>query len=431
MAVSKYAGAKCTLWRVRYTTPDGKRTDKRGFRTKREAELWEAENVVAIRRGEYISPAAGKVRMSSLLDEFMSMHGSLAPTTQAARVSIARTWVAPHWDNWPVGSVTPASVHEWLHTMRQKSASEHVVEKAYRVLNGTLEHAVDRRLIAVNPMPKLKLKKQPVKKRAFLTNTQVVELAKAIDPRYRLLIGVLAYTGLRFGEAAALRVGDVDIHGRRIDVRHAVAEVNGMTVEGAPKGGRARTVPLPEFLVSEMTEAIATRKPTDLVFAAPRGGFIHLTTWRRRTFNPAIAAINETRRQAGREEFPKVTPHDLRHTAASLAVASGANVKVLQRVMGHSSASLTLDVYADLYESDLTDFSHKMTKLAAQTEGFPWKSTKADALTELSAHDDAPDPGTRGSADNPSDVTRRRNEALRMLAAAQAELTELAALEGN
>lgn len=51
--------------------------------------------------------------------------------------------------------------------------------------------------------------------------------------------------------------------------------------------------------------------------------------------------------------FPRVTPHDLRHTAASLAVQAGAHVKAVQRMLGHASAAMTLDVYADLFDDDL------------------------------------------------------------------------------
>lgn len=83
----------------------------------------------------------------------------------------------------------------------------------------------------------------------------------------------------------------------------------------------------------------------------------------------------------------QVTVHDLRHTAASLAIQSGANVKVLQRVMGHSSASLTLDVYADMYESDLDEVSKKMSELATKAPKFQWatevqsEATQTDEVT--------------------------------------------------
>ena len=375
MTVSKYDTAKGQRWRVRYTTPAGKYTDKRGFANKRSAEFWEAENVVSISRGAYVSPTSGRVLMSTLLDEVVGSAGSLAPTTVATRTSVARKWVAEYWDGWRVDAVTPAAIKDWRNAIRDAGASETTLEKANAVLKSVLERAVDRRLILANPIPPLTLRKVVRRKRFSLTSAEVMELAHHIDSRHRVLIGVLAYTGLRFGEAAGLRAEDVDLARRRLDVRHAVAEVNGHVVEGSPKGGRARSVPIPAFLLDDLASVVGARRPGELLFPAARGGHIHLTTWRRRVFYPALDAVAESRRASGRSAFPQITPHDLRHTAASLAVQAGANVKALQRVMGHSSAALTLDVYADLYESDLDEVSRRMDELVrADALNLGWPS---------------------------------------------------------
>lgn len=364
MPVTKYTTAKGVRWRVRYTTPAGKYTDKRGFPTKKQAEAWEAQNVLAIASGTYVSPTGAKVRFGTMLDEFIARGISLAPTTAATRMSTARVWVSPHWDGWKLEDITPAAIDDWVDEMRRKGAKETTVEKAYRVLNGTMQRAVDRRVIMANPTPRLRQTKRKVaRKRAYLSITEVTELAEVIEPRSKLLILVLAFTGLRFGEAAALHAEDVDVNRRRIDVRRAVAEVHGQVVESTPKSGRARTVPIPGFLIEQLREVQVSRRPDDLMFPAARGGHLRLTTWRRRVFYPAIAEANEKRERDGCPAFPAVTPHDLRHTAASLAVTAGANVKVLQRIMGHSSASLTLDVYADLFESDLDAVSARMEEL--------------------------------------------------------------------
>jgi integrase len=86
----------------------------------------------------------------------------------------------------------------------------------------------------------------------------------------------------------------------------------------------------------------------DLVFTDMRGGVLRNSNWRARVFQPAIEVC-----QKADYTFPSITPHDLRHTAASLAVSAGANVKALQRMLGHARASMTLDVYADLFDDDL------------------------------------------------------------------------------
>jgi integrase len=84
------------------------------------------------------------------------------------------------------------------------------------------------------------------------------------------------------------------------------------------------------------------------VFANARGGVLMGTNYRTRVFGPAVQKC-----QKADETFPRITPHSLRHTAASLAVSAGANVKAVQRMLGHAKASMTLDVYADLFDDDL------------------------------------------------------------------------------
>ena len=84
-------------------------------------------------------------------------------------------------------------------------------------------------------------------------------------------------------------------------------------------------------------------RPSDLLLTAPRGGELLLRNWRRRVFDPTLQAAR----------LGELTPHELRHTAASLAVAAGANVKAVQRMLGHASAAMTLDVYSGLFDDDL------------------------------------------------------------------------------
>jgi integrase len=88
----------------------------------------------------------------------------------------------------------------------------------------------------------------------------------------------------------------------------------------------------------------------DLVFTDMRGGVLRNSNWRARVFEPTVRKCHKSD-----ESFPSITPHDLRHTAASLAVSARANVKAVQRMLGHAKASMTLDVYADLFDADLDD----------------------------------------------------------------------------
>jgi integrase len=107
-------------------------------------------------------------------------------------------------------------------------------------------------------------------------------------------------------------------------------------------------VPSPEALAVELAALMTGKARGALVFTDQQGGVLRNSNWRARVFQPAVEKC-----QAKDTSFPCITPHDLRHYAASLAISAGANVKAVQRMLGHAKASMTLDVYADLFEEDL------------------------------------------------------------------------------
>ena len=167
---------------------------------------------------------------------------------------------------------------------------------------------------------------------------------------------VLAYTGLRWGEAAALKVHRVDLARRRLDIAESVTEVRGVLTWGTPKDHQRRVVPLPGSLVPALSEQIRGKARDALVFPAPEGGVLRNGNFRRRFFDPAVQAAG----------LSGITPHDLRHTAASLAIAAGANVKAVQRMLGHASAAMTLDVYAGLFGDDLASVADRLDEAAVR-----------------------------------------------------------------
>ena len=161
------------------------------------------------------------------------------------------------------------------------------------------------------------------------------------------MVRFLAYTGLGWGEMAALRVCDFDMLRRRVNVSRSVTESGGL-VWSTPKTWERRSVPFPAVLADELAALMVGKDRDGLVFTDQRGGVLRNSNWRARVFAPAVEAC-----QKADETFPSVTPHDLRHTAASLAISAGANVKAVQRMLGHAKASMTLDTYADLFDTDL------------------------------------------------------------------------------
>ena len=143
---------------------------------------------------------------------------------------------------------------------------------------------------------------------------------------------------------SALRVHGIDVDRGRLNITDAVTEVNGELVFGSPKSHQFRWLPVPPFLLEELKREVAEKEPDDLVFASPKGTVLRVANFRRGYFDRAAAVSIGV---------PGLVPHELRHTAASLAISAGATVESVQRMRGHASATLTLDRYGHLFPDAL------------------------------------------------------------------------------
>lgn len=349
-----------TRYRVIYRRPDHKQTSKRGFTTKRDAHAFLASVTVAMNRGEYIDPADTRETIDALGEQWLKSHKPMVkPSTYRSLESAWRVHVLPKWGEYRVGAVTPSDVQAWLSAMSLERSPTTVL-RAHGVLASILDAAVADRRVARNVARGVTLPRKTGKRRVFLTHEQVQRLADA--SKHPDLVLFLAYTGLRWGEAAGLRVEHLDMLRRRVEVVENAVTVGGKIEVGTPKTHEQRVVPFPEFLAPMLAKACEGKPRTALVFGdgeqhmrlpnSARGWFTNAV--KRVQADEAKARASMTKAERDElPEFPRVTPHDLRHTAAALAVSAGANVKALQRMLGHASAAMTLDVYAGLFDDDL------------------------------------------------------------------------------
>ncbi len=375
--IEKYqTKAGATLYRVRFRTPDNNRsTQKRGFHTKREAQQWANKVEVKKMTGEYVSPSVGKVTIGTLGPEWLDrQRGHLkASTIRNYEVSWS-THVAQRWGAVPISNIHYSDVQAWVSGMSARRGPG-VVRIAYSVLARVLDDAVRDRLLSSNPARGVKLPKLPPQHNTYLTAVQLQRLANESGHRYKSLVLVLGVGGLRLGEAAALRVSDVDFLRRRVELRRNAVKVGTTFVVGSLKSHKNRTVVLPAFVVDEVAHACEGKGRDELIWPSPRGGYISgPSLWKTSWLAMAVARCQKAADEARAKEskkggqpttpvFPRVTPHDLRHTAASLAISAGANPKVVQRMLGHASAAMTLDVYADLFESDLDSVAESVANM--------------------------------------------------------------------
>lgn len=346
--VEAYETESGKRYRVRYRKPDHSQTSKRGFRTKREADLFLASVESSKSDGTYLDPASARITIAELGEVWLASQSHLKPSSAAVVESAWRLHVRPTWGSVAVGHVRFSSVQSWVANLTNgagggKAKSPALVLRAHGVLLGILESAVRDHRIASNPARGVALPRKVGREHRYLTHAEVHRLAGA-SGRHAGLVRMLAYTGLRWGEATGLRVRDVDLVRRRLAVVQNAVLVRGTVVLGTPKTHKRRTVPYPAILDGELERATAGKDANDLVFAGLDGR--HLIT-------PTVRDRSWFDRALQEADLPPMTIHDLRHTAASLAVASGANVKAVQKMLGHASAAMTLDVYTDLFDDDL------------------------------------------------------------------------------
>ena len=281
---------------------------------------------------------------------------TLKPSTRNSYRSLLDEHVLARWGNVELRRITHSGIAAWVADLsRLRSAS--TTRKALGVLRQVLGVAVADKRLAVNPAAGVAQPRLPLGEQRFLDADELARLAEAMpSERDRLLALLLGCTGVRFGEAAGLDRADVDPLRRRVRVERAVAEVRGVVHVGTPKSHGARTVALPAFLADDLGRNMGSITEANApLFASKSGTFLRVTTWKRRVFDPAARAASLTP--------PPLRVHDLRHTAASLAIASGASVKLVQRQLGHRSATLTLDTYSHLFADDLDALSDALDGL--------------------------------------------------------------------
>ncbi|QUD82106.1 site-specific integrase [Gordonia polyisoprenivorans] len=348
---AKYGVGK--RWRARYVDESGAEREKL-FTLKAEAQEWLDGITSSMVTGTYVAPGAGSVTVGQMRAQWIGTFGHLKETTKATRETVWNKHVRDRWQSVRINEIQTSGVRAWVQDMRAEGAKAATIENALGILRMILELAVEDRRLPRNPCQGVKPPRREHSARAYLTHQQVDQLATAVGERYRPVILFLGYTGLRYGEMAALRVENFDMLRRRVNVRQSVTEVKGKLVWSSPKNHERRSVPFPRFLADDLAALMAGKSRDDLVFTAPEGGVLRLATFRTRTFTGAINSLRPVDERGNvTSGFPKATIHDLRHTAASLAISAGANVKAVQTMLGHQSAALTLDTYADLFPDDL------------------------------------------------------------------------------
>ncbi len=365
-SIVKREGPRGTAYLVRYRLPTGEVRSKT-LRTKKEAVAFANVTEADKSRGDLIDPRAGRETFAEWWDRWWPTTVNLRPSSRARDESYARNHLLPRFGAMRLAAIDHTAVTTWVADLTASGLAPATVVKAAQILGKTMGAAVDAGRIRNDPTARVKLPKIEHHEMRFLTPAEVATLADAIDPRYRALVLVGAYCGLRFGELAGLKRDRVDLLHRRLEVLEIVTEVKGHHYTGPPKtrAGR-RSVPTPRVVVDALEDHLGSTSG-EIVFPAPEGGYLRASLFRRRFWQPATAAAG----------VDGLRLHDLRHTAVALWIAAGASPKETAARAGHASVVTVLDRYGHLLPGHEHAVNDALDALADAAEQNPTAHVRA------------------------------------------------------
>lgn len=328
-------------YRARYRDASGKEHSKH-FALVRDAKAWLARETASLESGTWVNPRAGKVTWTEWSTAWVDRQAWAHGTREAALVALTSV----PWGSRALRSVKPSDVQAWVGAEDKRGLAASTIKTRLNYVQMCFRAAKLDRIIPESPAAGVKPPRQR-KREATLKVLTAEQLAAALDAagEFEPFVAVCAFAGLRLGEAAGLQLRDVNFLRRTIRVER---QVQGSTIAQTtivpPKAGSERDVFIPDELAHLLSAHVARHgitRPDDQLFRTALG----------RVYNRGSAGEEWRRIRAAVGLPTDLTLHALRHTFASNLIASGCDVVTVQRALGHSQPSITLNVYSHLWPS--------------------------------------------------------------------------------
>jgi integrase len=329
-------------YRVRIVDPaSGVRVSLGTYVAKADAERALASALTDQSRGRWIRPDVGTVTLEDYawpwLEGRLGRSGEpLRPRVRELYEGQLRRHILPALGPIEIGRLRTATIRAWYGQLVKDGPGASTSAKCYRLLRAILNTAVEDGLLVGNPCTIRGAGAERAAERELPTVEQVFAIADAVKPRYRALVLVAAFSGLRRGELFGLHRKHVDIESRTVAVEVQRQQLaRGEIIVGDPKSdaGRRRVV-LPTEAIEPLADHLARYTPPGpdaWVFTGEKGGPVREAVWQ-----------HEWRRACDTVGLPDLHFHDLRHLAATLAATTGAGVKEIMYRIGHSSPQAAL-----------------------------------------------------------------------------------------
>ncbi|MFK5691260.1 tyrosine-type recombinase/integrase [Ornithinimicrobium sp. LYQ92] len=282
---------------------------------------------------------------------------------------MAARHIVPHVGALPVTMLDRQAGARWLNALTRTGMAASTIRNHHSLLSAALTQAVWDKEIPENVVKGLRMPSTlTTQEMVFLTRDEYMHLRECAPERWRPLVTVLAETGMRWGEATALTISDLDFDRRTVRIRQAWKRSGKAQPDlGVTKGRQSRTVAMPKRARDDLRE-LSGRAPREFLFINSKGGPVRHSPFRLNVWVPTVATFAgdkptgrhpTTRRMMwdgqGTGERPRI--HDLRHSFASWAIARGMSLTSIQRHMGHQSIKTTSDTYGHIFRADLDQFA--------------------------------------------------------------------------
>lgn len=333
--------------------------------TQKEVRQKLAQITAAIDLGIYQAP--NKITVAEWMNEWLTTFcvNKVKPLTYQSYQSIIKNHIVPAIGAVQLQAVRGAHVQRLYNAMTAAGLSGKTVKNVSAVLHKAFSVALKQGILTTNPCDAAELPKAEHKDIHPLADDEIPLFLSAIDGSpMRNAYALCLFAGLREGECLGLSWKQVDFEKGRITVGQQLqrSKADGRYyIAPSTKSGKPRTIEPPpiafQYLRAERVKQMENRlkagpvwsNPDDLVFTDETGGHYAIHTFYKR-FKAIAASIGR----------PDARPHDLRHTAATVAIASGADIKSVQDLLGHATASFTLNVYAHTSEQMMKDTAARM-----------------------------------------------------------------------
>ena len=342
MSIKKMASGK---YQVRFRD-ESKRQRAKSFARKKDAEAFEAKVKTEVNSGLWLDPVVAHENLEDIWIDFYELKKGKKKNTLIDYENIWRNHLAPRWGKVSVFRIDQIEFDKWV---IGKKLSPQRIGKIHLIMSMLLDHAVKRKNLKHNPLKdalgrrsKANLPKPSIEIATnFLTLGQLMKVAEN-SGFYRDVVLMLGLCGLRWGELVGLQVKDLNVSVGTLTIRRSLVEINGKLEESTTKSHRWRIVHLPEVLQTVCHRWVFEKNQDDPLFHTVEGTFLRNTNFTRRIFIPALL----------KSEVKKIRIHDLRHSAASIAISAGATPNMVKEMLGHSDVQLTMRVYAHIFEAD-------------------------------------------------------------------------------